>query len=43
VTSVLPYPYKVRFSDKEMKFVTIGRIKGYDGYEKLYYSVEKLF
>lgn len=26
-----------------MKLVTIGRLKGYDGIEKLYMSVEKIF
>lgn len=33
----------VRYSDQSMNYVTIGRKKGYDGIEKLYYSVEKLF
>jgi len=37
------YPYKVRYSDESMKLVTIGRLKGYDGIEKLYMSVEKAF
>lgn len=26
-----------------MNYVTTGRLKGYDGIEKLYYAVEKLF
>ena len=40
---LVAYPYKVRYSDEPMKLVTIGRLKGYDGIEKLYMSVEKIF
>lgn len=40
---LVAYPYRVRYSDESMKLVTIGRLKGYDGIEKLYMSVEKLF
>jgi Ca2+ transporting ATPase len=33
----------VRYLNSDMKMVTSGRKKNYDGIEKLYYEVEKLF